>query len=147
VGRLLRPIDGVFRRAIGQRAPDGVPYQRDPTRCGYLGGEGCILPCGTRPIVCSAFYCQDFITDLSRDGAWSGIREGLAQISRAVRQLEFRYNIHHRFLSPPTVSIVDSSIGYLWDKLAGLYSSNGSVVSGGSPAVAEGDSPVPNRLW
>ncbi|MBN2359013.1 MAG: hypothetical protein JXR83_06140 [Deltaproteobacteria bacterium] len=152
VGQMFRPIDGVYRRLLDERAPIWPHFVDDWTRCGYLGAAGCILPAGTRPLVCVGFYCNEWRERLDRDGVWGPMSAEFQQIRQAVRELEFRFNMHRRFVLRPSHTIRDGTMGYLWSKLLALYSSYDQIAPArrtagvdavaGTEVVAEAPAPA-----
>jgi len=121
VGQWFRPVDGIFRRLLGERAPVWPRFHHDYSRCGYMGEHGCVLPAGTRPIICVGFYCDPFRERLDKDGVWEAMGAEFAEIRAGLRGLEFRFNTHRRFLGQSGATFTDGSVGYLWNKLMGLY--------------------------
>lgn len=122
VGQMFRPIDGVFRRLLGERAPIWPVFNNDWTRCGYMAAAGCMLPAGTRPLICVGFYCNAWREVLDKDGVWGPMSAEFQAIRKAVKELEFRFNMHRRHLLRPSNTITDGTMGYLWTKLLALYS-------------------------
>jgi len=147
VGQMFRPIDGVFRRLLGERAPLWPVFLDDWTRCGYMVADGCLLPAGTRPLICVGFYCNEWRNKLDQDGIWGPMSAEFQAIRKAVKELEFRFNMHRRHLLRPSITITDGTMGYLWAKLLVLYSAYDQIapsqqkagvdaISGGSVAAA-----------
>lgn len=128
VGQMFRPIDGLFRRLLDERAPVWPRFDDDFTRCGYMGPRGCVLPAGTRPVICVGFYCNAFREHLDKDGVWRALAPEFAQIRAAIRALEFRFSMHRRFLIGQGQTINDSTVGYLWSKLMTIYAAYDQVV-------------------
>jgi len=134
VGQWFRPLDGVFRRLLGERAPVWPRLHRDWSRCGYMGERGCLLPAGTRPIICVGFYCDDFRERLTVDGVWREMGQEFEALRAAIRQLDFRFNMHRRFLAESGPTINDGSVGYLWNKIMGLYAAFDQITPSEQPA-------------
>ncbi|MFH1812342.1 MAG: hypothetical protein ABIJ09_26635 [Pseudomonadota bacterium] len=143
VAQMFRPVDGLFRRLLGERAPVWPTLPTDFTRCGYMGPRGCVLPAGTRPVICVGFYCNVFRAHLDEDRVWRDLTPEFRQIRSSVKGLEFRFNMHRRFLTGQGQTINDGTVGYLWTKLMSLYASYDQVAPStqkdGVDALAELD--------
>lgn len=136
IAQMFRPIDGIYRQLLGERAPVWPTLNEDWSRCGFMGPQGCILPAGTRPLTCVGFYCNDFLDKLKDDGVWQSISPEFAELRAGIRELEFRFNLNRRFLlknQPQTIH--DSSIGYLYDKLLKMYASYDQITTMGVAGV------------
>ena len=149
IAQMFRPIDGIYRQLLGERAPVWPELNQDRTRCGFMGPQGCILPAGTRPLTCVGFYCNDFRDKLDHDGVWRNMSPAFAELRAGIRELEFRFNLNRRFLlknQPKTIQ--DSSIGLLYDKLMNLYASYDEITNmavDGVDAVSDAAASSPEK--
>lgn len=136
VGKMFTPMDGIYRRLLGERAPVWPTFNEDWSRCGYMGPTGCVLPAGSRPITCIGFYCNTFRQKLDADGVWRSLSPDFSELRAGVRELEFRFNLNRRFLlknQPQTIH--DGSMGYLYDKFMAIYASYDKITQTGVEGV------------
>jgi hypothetical protein len=111
-------LDATFRVLLGERAPVLRVFAGDWSRCGFLGDHGCVLPAGTRPMVCTSYYCKSYQEDLRRDARWEALSAVLTELNTERRALGFRVNLNKRFVHG-TVSRSHEShpLDFVWERL------------------------------
>lgn len=129
-------VDATFRVLLGEYAPVVHEFNGDPTRCGFLTEQGCRLPPGTRPTVCTAYYCDPYKADLKRDGRWEALAKDLMALNDGRRQMNFRLNLAKRFLLQQNQAEgYTHPMDFVWDRLrlsGAEISATGKRQTGGS---------------
>jgi hypothetical protein len=108
----------VFRVLLGERAPVPLTFSGDPTRCGFVGEKGCLLTPGTRPTVCTAYYCPSYKQDLVAQERWEELSKTLLELNDGRRGMNFRLNLSRRFvLGQSTKAGSTHPLDFIWDRL------------------------------
>jgi hypothetical protein len=103
---------------LGERAPVPLTFTGDPTRCGFLGDTGCALTPGTRPTVCTAYYCAPYKEDLAKQERWEELAKALLELNDGRRGMNFRLNLSRRFvLQEKTKANATHPLDFIWDRL------------------------------
>lgn len=111
-------VDAVFRVLLGERAPVIREFHGDYTRCGFVGEHGCVLPAGTRPTVCTAYYCGPYKEDLQRDARWEPLGQVLLELNEGRKAMNFRMKMARRFvLQESKLADAEHPMDFIWDRL------------------------------
>ena len=96
--------------------PDAARQLR--SRCGFAGEKGCLLTPGTRPTVCTAYYCPSYKQDLVDQQRWDALARALLELNDGRRGMNFRLNLSRRFvLKQVTKAGSTHPLDFVWDRL------------------------------
>jgi len=111
-------LDALFRVLLGESAPIIRSWSGDFTRCGFLINDRCSLTPGTRPVVCTAYYCTPYRTALQEAGRWEPLGELLNALQDARAQLGFKVKMSRRFgLGEVTHGADAHPVDFYWERL------------------------------
>lgn len=147
VAQLFVPLDGLYRRLLGERSPGWPLAGREALQCGLWRDASCALPAGTRPLICVGFYCSALRDRLARDGVWAKLGPCYAELRAAQREIEFRFNLHRRFrgqAGPATIR--DGTMGLLWDRMSRLFTAFDQIGSDPRPEGVDALQLVPQAV-